>query len=144
MATLNQNTELVCTVCNLPLSGKKTRFCSLKCKNSDLNRKHQNYVLQQERGTERRSKLIQMKGGKCEICGYHKNHAALCFHHLDESQKSFGIDLRRCSNCSWEKLVSEDSKCQLLCHNCHMELHFPEFSQDTNSSDFPLSPVLYR
>jgi hypothetical protein len=62
------------------------------------------------------------------MCGYNKNHAALCFHHIEPTLKSFQIDLRRCSNSSWDNLSKEVSKCQLLCLNCHAELHNPNFS----------------
>jgi len=34
---------------------------------------------------------VNYKGGKCEICGYHKNIAALCFHHIDPTAKEFNI-----------------------------------------------------
>lgn len=67
--------------------------------------------------------LIAMKGGKCELCSYSKCNASLCFHHRDPSQKLFGIDARKCSNATWKSLVEEVQKCQLLCHNCHNELH---------------------
>ena len=93
-----------------------------------INNKHQNYVAQQRRGYERKTKLVEMKGGRCEICGYSKNQAALCFHHINPKTKSFQIDIRRCSNCSWDKLLEEVGKCQLLCLNCHSELHNPGFS----------------
>ena len=36
-------------------------------------------------------KVVEYKGGKCEVCGYDKNYAVLEFHHLDPSQKDFGI-----------------------------------------------------
>ena len=42
------------------------------------------------------------KGGKCEICGYDKNLAALDFHHLDPNQKDFEIDaILRTSSGKW-------------------------------------------
>jgi hypothetical protein len=120
--------EKRCLGCNEILKGRQTKFCSLKCKNFDTNNKHQNYVAQQRRGYERRTKLVQMKGGSCEICGYKKNQAALSFHHDDPTTKRFQIDLRRCSNSSWKDLLEETEKCRLLCLNCHSELHNPSFS----------------
>ena len=38
-----------------------------------------------------KEKLVEYKGGKCEICGYDKCVAALDFHHTDSSQKDFNI-----------------------------------------------------
>lgn len=125
---MRNHMEKKCSVCFAPLAGRQTKFCSAKCKNEETNVRHQNYVSQQLRGAKRRAKLIELKGGKCEKCGYCKNQAALSFHHLDPSNKSFQIDLRRCSNSSWDKLLTEAEKCSLLCLNCHAELHNPSFS----------------
>lgn len=120
--------EKECLFCNVLLTGRQRKFCSTKCKQSHINHKHQNYIAQQRRGYERRARLIKMKGGCCEICGYCKNSTALCFHHLIPSTKSFQIDIRRCSNASWDKLLKEADKCRLLCLNCHAETHNPTFS----------------
>lgn len=117
----------LCSVCNNILSGKQTKFCSLKCKNNHINNKHQNYIIQQRRGFERKTMLVNLKGGHCEICGYNKNLSALCFHHINPKSKSFQIDIRQCSNNSWDKLIKEADKCQLLCLNCHAETHNPIF-----------------
>ena len=68
-------------------------------------------------------KLVEYKGGKCEICGYDKCIDALEFHHLDPNEKDFGIaGDTRCL----EKLKSEADKCILLCANCHREIHAKE------------------
>ena len=120
--------EKSCRVCGADLNGRQTKFCSHRCKNASTNNKHQNYVTQQQRGRERRLLLIQSKGGRCERCGYGRNHAALAFHHLDPANKSFAVDLRNCSNTSWDALQEEARKCLLLCLNCHSEIHNPEFS----------------
>ena len=41
-------------------------------------------------------------------------------------EKSFGIDLRKCSCAKWESLVEEVKKCVLICANCHRERHNPD------------------
>lgn len=66
---------------------------------------------------------VRIKGGKCEICGYNKNIAALCFHHLDPTKKE--SQLSSGNTQSWEKYKNELEKCQLLCNNCHAEVHNP-------------------
>ena len=38
-----------------------------------------------------KEQLVEYKGGKCERCGYNKSMRALEFHHLDPSEKDFGI-----------------------------------------------------
>mgnify|MGYP002379572698 CR=1 FL=1 len=120
--------EKKCQICDCWLTGRQTKFCSTKCKQDSINNKHQNYIAQQQRGYERKAKLMQMKGNRCEIYGYNKNSSALCFHHLIPLNKSFQIDIRRCSNASRDRLVEEVEKYQLLCLNCHAEIHHPTFS----------------
>ena len=58
-------------------------------------------------------------GGKCIRCGYNKCIQALCFHHRDPS----GKDPEWSKNWGMTKLKTELEKCDLLCHNCHMEVH---------------------
>ena len=68
------------------------------------------------------------QGGSCISCGYDKNTSALEFHHRVPADKSFQLDLRSLSNRSWANILSEVKKCDLLCSNCHKELHNPDCS----------------
>lgn len=79
--------------------------------------------------------LIEYKGGKCERCGYNKSMRALEFHHLDPSEKDFGISKQ--INRNIDDLKKEVDKCILLCSNCHAEIHeelynkgFSQFNSD--------------
>ena len=92
--------------------------------------KPNDYVKQKERALSRKLELIELKGGKCERCGYDKNIAALEFHHLDPSMKSFQLDSRHLSNTTKEKILEELDKCIIVCSNCHRELHNPQFDKD--------------
>lgn len=65
-------------------------------------------------------KLIEYKGGKCEICGYSKCIRALEFHHTNPNDKDFTISGK---SLSFEKLKNEVDKCMLVCSNCHSEIH---------------------
>jgi hypothetical protein len=114
-----------CAKCNAALTGKKTKYCSKKCSGVAHSTNPNNYLMQQERAFKRKKKLIDVKGGKCEMCGYCRNYAALCFHHKDPADKLFTLDSRKCSNTNMKSLEIEASKCLLLCNNCHMELHHP-------------------
>jgi 5-methylcytosine-specific restriction endonuclease McrA len=67
-------------------------------------------------------KAIEYKGGKCIYCGYSKCSRALSFHHVNPSEKSFGISARGITR-SWEKTRRELDKCVLVCSNCHAEIH---------------------
>ena len=70
--------------------------------------------------------MLNIRGGKCEKCGYNKCQAALEFHHLDPSQKEFAISKVRKFSVSGilPEIKSELDKCSLLCKNCHAEEHF--------------------
>ncbi len=76
--------------------------------------------------TARRRKVRKMAvdyaGGKCCVCGYSTSIRALTFHHLDPSQKDFGLSDRGLTR-SWDKTKREIDKCVLLCANCHAEVH---------------------
>lgn len=65
-------------------------------------------------------KAIQYKGGCCQICRYNRAIRALSFHHLDPTQKDFGISG---GTKSFERIKSELDKCILVCMNCHAEIH---------------------
>lgn len=84
------------------------------------------YEYQKLRGLKRKVELIELKGGCCEKCGYDKNVAAFDFHHKDPKEKSYQLNMRRLSNSSMLKLMVEVEKCELLCANCHRELHSPD------------------
>ncbi len=69
-----------------------------------------------------KEKLVEYKGGKCEICGYNKCVEALEFHHLNPEEKDFGISSY--SSLSFDKAKKEVDKCILVCANGHREIHY--------------------
>lgn len=122
-----------CLSCDKELTGRQTKFCSKKCK--------YNYYKKQNKGTTYNSayskkkdyhgiylkyKLIMFRGGKCEICGYDKNISALQFHHINPASKKFTLDSRTIERKHDSEILEELNKCQLVCSNCHAELHHPE------------------
>lgn len=116
----------VCFQCNKVLTGKQSKYCSRQCKNIFLNQSLQSYEAQQARGRRRKVELIKLQGDQCGECGYNKNYSALEFHHIVPSERAFQLDLRSLSNRSWDVIMEEVKKCQLLCANCHAEHHNPE------------------
>ena len=64
--------------------------------------------------------LIEKLGGKCNICGYNKNFAALELHHINGKDKEEKLLSR--SLIYLEQIIG---KLQLLCANCHREKHHP-------------------
>lgn len=77
-----------------------------------------------DRQTQRRivakKRIVEHCGGKCVRCGYNKSIASLQFHHKDPSEKEFNI---RDMFWDWEKTKAEAAKCELVCANCHGEIH---------------------
>jgi 5-methylcytosine-specific restriction endonuclease McrA len=76
----------------------------------------------QRRREKVRLMAVEYKGGRCQVCGYDKCIEALEFHHLDPTQKDFGISHKGYTR-SWAKVKEEVDKCILLCANCHRESH---------------------
>ncbi len=109
--------ELICNrhgVSVHRLSGKKW-----KCKKCE-------YLYSRKYLENIKLKAIKYGGGECQKCGYDKCWRALHFHHIDPSQKEFGIFESRPGFKKvreWDKLKAEINKCILLCSNCHAELH---------------------
>lgn len=67
-------------------------------------------------------KAIAYLGGSCQKCGYSKCIEALEFHHRDPTQKEFSLGVRGLYR-SFERVRVELDKCDLLCANCHREIH---------------------
>lgn len=100
----------------------------IKRNKSDLSRKQKNARAVVEFRWRNKMKLIQYKGGKCEICGYDKPIAGVYhFHHKNPEEKEFTV--ARYMSRSFENLVKEVDKCMLICGNCHAEEHDKEFSE---------------
>lgn len=72
--------------------------------------------------------LILYKGGKCERCGYSNLECpnVFNFHHIDANMKDFTISGK---SFSFQKLKNEVDKCQLLCANCHGEVHSEPYKE---------------
>lgn len=64
-------------------------------------------------------KAVEYLGGKCIKCGYSKSIWALDFHHRSDKDLHIGDGNTR----SFDKIRAELDKCDLLCSNCHRELH---------------------
>lgn len=61
----------------------------------------------------------------CELCGYKKCARALHFHHKEEN-KQYNIGRMVTQGRSIINIMNEIKKCQLVCSNCHAELHGEE------------------
>lgn len=121
-----------CIVCSSSLYGQQQKYCSNKCKQKGhynrVKKQTNTYHSQTIRAIKRKLVLIEMKGGGCMKCGYADNISALHFHHINSENKSFKLGARMLSNRSWEAIIKEAEKCELLCANCHAEIHNPELT----------------
>ena len=105
----------ICDYCGSAFETKNSqkKYCTKACKTKAAMRTWR---------ITAKKKARDYLGNKCSICGYNKCDEALEFHHLDPSQKEFGI----CSDGrtrSWDRIKEELSKCILVCANCHREIH---------------------
>jgi transposase len=91
----------------------------------DKRRSYRCLRCRQERVAERRRMvkriLVAEAGGCCNRCGYDRCIAALQFHHVDPSTKSFTVSNNGVTR-SLERAREEARKCVLLCANCHAEV----------------------
>lgn len=99
--------------------------CKECCKSYQPNRKLK----------ERNDKIerVNYLGGECIRCGYNLPEG-IDFHHIDPSQKEFGIADQK-GDLSNERLKKELQKCVPLCRNCHAEFH---------AGRFDLEPLLHK
>ena len=68
-------------------------------------------------------KMLEYKGGFCQRCGYSLCVRALGFHHRIAGSKEFTLSAASTRNMAWGKIKRELDKCDLLCANCHHEVH---------------------
>lgn len=69
-----------------------------------------------------KERMIEYKGGHCIRCNYNRCYNALDFHHRNPDEKDFKPSSMK--NRKWDLVVIELDKCDLLCANCHREVHY--------------------
>lgn len=102
-----------------------------KCRLCDSKRARENYhakykVAAKASVTKRRKQLKETlteykQLRKCERCG-DKRYYVLEFHHLHSKKNNIANMIANAN--SWERILKEIEKCQLLCANCHKEVHW--------------------
>lgn len=79
-----------------------------------------------ERGRRLKQKVVELMGARCKKCNLEYDGTNSCVfqvHHKDPSQKEFAVNTRTLINYSWERILREIEKCELLCANCHSSHH---------------------
>lgn len=112
----NEGSERVCDDCG-------REYVYDKSKGHNLNRCNSCCV--KRRRIKRKRELVEESGGECASCGYDNCMQALSFHHRDPNKKEFNVTGSLTTR-SWESLIDEVEKCDLLCANCHREEHCVE------------------
>lgn len=102
-------------------SGGHNRDYCYDCYPHGLSRQER-YALRKELAYQRGVREKLSRG--CDICGYNKCPTALEWHHPEDNKEYNPSDLLR--DGTYKKYQEETQKCQLLCANCHRELHFKE------------------
>ena len=72
-----------------------------------------------------KARCVAYKGGSCVRCGYNRSVYAMDFHHRNPKDKKFTISGDSYSR-KWVYVMAELDKCDLLCANCHREIHEAE------------------
>lgn len=103
--------NVICKSCRRE-SAKKGRITNWKRKNKHL------LTLK----AADKTKLVDMFGGSCVMCGYSKCNSALHFHHTNPKDKKFCISAAP-KDSEFGQLLEEAMKCILVCSNCHAEIH---------------------
>ena len=67
-------------------------------------------------------KLVELKGGKCQLCSFSEYVGALEFHHVDPKEKDKNVSRLIKSKIN-QQVIDEINKCVLVCSNCHKMIH---------------------
>jgi len=106
-----------------------------RCKACHANRSTTRY-------REKKRLAVEFLGGKCVRCNYDKCIGAMHFHHRDPSQKD--PEWKLIKNRSFAALKKEIAKCDLVCANCHAEIHWELSGAAHGLVPDALPPVRYH
>ena len=111
---------MICKICGkeFQLTGKQggqNRVVCFDCLPQCSDRKTRNNL--RRRLITQLSDQIKVQRGCC-VCGYNRCPAALEWHHPNKDKEGNPSELK-----SINVFLSEIDKCEVLCANCHRELH---------------------
>lgn len=81
--------------------------------------------------SQRQKVIDYLKDHPCVVCG-ENDVVVLEFDHRDPSQKSFNMS-KKIGVVSWEVLLEEMNKCDVLCANCHRRRTASQFNWYKNA-----------
>lgn len=123
-----------CKNCESLVLGQK-RLCDTCIRISD---NKSSRISKKVRGKKRKIELIKLHGNKCIMCNEIKPISCMCFHHVDSNKKLFTLDRDMLSKKSWNEILQESEKCDLLCQNCHLIIHEKERSLFTGQKQITI------
>ncbi len=112
-ASVDLKGKRLCAVCRAPLRNIGYERWKTRCARCEKKRWRD-----KERDLRRSLKLSF--GGRCSRCGYSRSQAALHFHHLKGRVKK-----THRGSVTVQEVRDHPERFDLLCANCHIELHNP-------------------
>lgn len=126
----------VCNRCKLNKHDGEFAIGSGRCKEcqSELSKRHYRENKERYIATRKKNRTLKLikrwrlikelyeEQGGCAICG-NENPLFIDFHHRDPGQKEALVS-SHVRNASDEVFLSELEKCDLVCKNCHVALHY--------------------
>ena len=67
--------------------------------------------------------LLELKSTLCCIICGERDECCLDFHHRNPNEKEDLVCRLICNSASWERIIKEIEKCDVLCSNCHRKHH---------------------
>lgn len=125
---LNESRTAVCAVCCSDFHPRSSSnvYCSDECRSVSKRsrekargrmRSSSNNIKVANSRRNTKTRLVEYHGGKCVDCGLVAPPYLYEFDHRDPSTKLFGISTG--DSTSFEALLAESLKCDLVCPNCH-------------------------
>jgi len=101
-----------CSICEREIKDNKGN----KSKCNTCTTKLRRYVIKRD--------AVKYKGGKCIKCGWFGEISVFDFHHREPNEKEFNLSSVGVTTRKWNDVKKELDKCDLLCANCHRQIHY--------------------
>jgi len=101
-----------------------------------MNKNNESYVLR----WAKKIKAVKMLGGECKNC-HTKDLFVLTFHHMRDDKEYLISNILKGR---WSIVEKEIKKCELLCCNCHIELHCNQNPIDKRMSELKKDLLKYK
>ena len=99
--------------------------------NPEIYRDKRQYEKRKKEFQKRNKKMMEFlreykSKKKCVYCGWNGHTEVLQFHHRNPKEKKFSFGKGRIGNLKIGRVLEEMNKCDLICPNCHLWLHYQE------------------